>query len=198
MASKQSVDINEVIKLANDEVIIKTYEGFEIIEPVGKGFFTITNHRFIYYSTSNNKLASSKSFIEWELDQVSGIASEYGKRDSAAQKIISYVLLGIAGAGLFYVLLNFLSQHGLVMWALIASAALLVIGLFIFLFRKRQMFFIEIFTKSKKESIMAFSSTFYRPSSSERIKIKPNKHTVKMIQEIGSTIIEAKQYRSEI
>lgn len=198
MASNQSVDINDVIKLSQDEEIIKTYEGFESIDPVGKGFFTITNYRFIYYATNSNKFSSSKSFIEWELNQIVGITSEYGKQDSTVHKMFASVLMGIAVAGIFYFLLKLLSKNGKVMWILITSLVLLLIGVILFIFRRRKMFYVEIFTKTPRTSLMSFSSTLYKPSTTERIKIKPNKFTIDMIKELGAAVIEAKQYSQKI
>ena len=196
MASKQ-VDIEDVIKLAKNEIIIKTYEGFDIIEPAGKGFFLITNFRFIYYSINANKLASSKSILEWDLHDISGISSEYGKRVSNIQKAIASLFMFLSLAGIFFFLIKFFSDNGKDNIVLFSSIALFIIGFIIFLFRKRKVFYIELFSKYPKESLICFSSNAFNSSSLETIKITPNKFTTLMVKELGTTIIEAKQANKE-
>ena len=196
MASKQFVDINDFIKLAKNEVLVKTYEGFDITDPVGKGFFSITNYRFVFYATNVSKVSNTTKIREWNLNDISGISSEYGKRENNVHKWIASFLMGLAGVGIFFFLLKLFSKKGQDNTLLIASAAVLVIGFILFLFRKRKMFFIEVFTRAPKTSFISFSSTFFK-SPTERIKIKPNKFTIPMIKELGTTIIEAKENYQE-
>lgn len=195
MIGKQFVDMSDIVKLAKDEIVLKTYEGFDITEPAGKGFFSITNHRFIYYSNSSSRFSNSKSILEWDINSINGISSEYGKRVNTTHRLISIIIMGLSGAGFFYFLLKFLGQQIQDNLVLYASTALFVLGFIIFLFRKRKMFSIEIFSSAPKVSIVSFSSTFFKSQTSGKIQMRPNKFTIQMIKEIGETIIEAKQYQ---
>lgn len=197
MASKQFIDTNEIIKLAKNEVIIKTYEGFDIIEPSGKGFFLITNYRFVYYATNANKMANSKSVLEWDLHDISGISAEYGKRVNKFQQTLASSLMGIALAGIAFFLIRLLSKNGQDNLVLFTSISAFVLGFLFFLFRKRKMFYIEIFSKYPKESLISFTSTAFKSSTLDTIKTHPNKFTTLLVQELGTVILEAKQYKNK-
>lgn len=73
MNKNDTNDLKDVIVLANDEIVVESFAGFEIVEPAGKGYFTITNKRLIYHATyrenfhpqllsANARLKMSESF----------------------------------------------------------------------------------------------------------------------------------------
>jgi hypothetical protein len=196
MASKQVyVNIKDAVKLASDEVILETYEGFEIVDPVGKGFFTITNYRFIYYASSKDKDSDSVSVTEWPINQIGGIISEMGKRVNIVQKIIAIVLFVLGMSFLGYSMYLFFNTKVINYIFISGGCAAIITALFLYIFRKRKMFSLEVYTKTNRSSLLSLRSSFFKSPNHGKIKIKPNSTTALMIKELGKAVIEAQQFR---
>ncbi|HEY8395371.1 MAG TPA: hypothetical protein VIK96_01180 [Bacilli bacterium] len=190
----ESYDLKDVIAFANNETVIESFAGFEIVEPEGKGFFTITNRRLIYHATFKGKLSSSIAVRECALEDVGVISSEYGKRANKLQSTIGLVLLIFGLAGLIYGLVSYFVEtlkYGL--YSSIAGGILFLSGLIVTLTSKRKMFFLEIYTKSPQANFVSLTSDYFQSPSRGRIKIKPTRETHQLIRELGKHILEAKR-----
>jgi hypothetical protein len=191
-----NVEINQVISLANNETVLQTFEGFEVVDPVGKGYFTITNQRLVYYATFRDKLSNSITVRECPIDSIGEIASEYGKRTSKLQKTIGLIIFLIGLAVLIYGSATYIeTELGYRLPAFIIGGVFFLIGLIVILTSKRKMFTLEIFTKTSRSSIVSLTSDFFQSPNRGRIKIKPNNQTIQMIKELGKYIIEARNRR---
>lgn len=193
-----TIDFGDVVVLSNHEVVLKTFEGFDIVNPYGKGYFTITTQRLIYYASSKDKIAKSITVRECPVDLVGEIASEYGKRTNKLQQTIGVILLfiglGLSGYGVF----AYLKLLAMGLYLIIGGGVLFLIGLIIALTSKRKMFTLEIFTRSSRSSVVSLTSDFFQSPNRGRIKIKPTKETIQMIKELGMHIMEAKNRKNNV
>lgn len=188
-----SIDINDVVVLANNETVLETFAGFEIVEPLGKGYFTITNRRLIYYATFRDKLSNSIAVRECALEDVGVISSEYGKRTNKIQKTIGLIIFFIGLILSAYGVYNYAIEeleYGLP--ALIVGGVFFLTGLIVILTSKRKMFSLEVFTNTPHSNFVSLTSDFFQSPSRGRIKIKPNRETSMMIKELGKYVLEAK------
>lgn len=191
-----NVSLDNVVALANNEVILNTFEGFEIESPRGKGFFTITNLRLIYYATSKDKVSTSVTVRETPIELVGEIASEFGKIAKRIQKTIGFIILMLGLGSLGFGLTALLSDNPLSTYAFIGGGVVFLVGLILLLTSKRKMFTLEIFTRSSRSSIVSLTSDLFQSPNRGRIKIKPNNQTMQMIRELGKYIQEAKSRRN--
>ncbi|MGI6767623.1 MAG: hypothetical protein ACOX43_00785 [Bacilli bacterium] len=188
-----NIEINDVVVLANNESVLETFTGFEIIEPIGKGYFTITNRRLIYYATFRDKLSNSIAVRECSLEDVGVISSEYGKRTNKLQKTIGFIIFLLGLALVLYGVSNFVIKkvpYGLE--ALIAGGVFFLAGLIVVVTSKRKMFSLEVFTNTSQSNFVSLTSDYFQSPSRGRIKIKPNRETGSMIKALGKYVLEAK------
>jgi hypothetical protein len=193
-----TIDFGNVVVLGNQEVVLKTFEGFDIVSPHGKGYFTITTQRLIYYASSRDKLAKSITVRECPVDLVGEIAAEYGKRTNRLQKAIGLILLFIGLGLLGYGVPAYLQTLPLGLYSLIGGGVFFLVGLIVTLTAKRKMFTLEIFTRSSRSSIVSLTSDFFQSPNRGRIKIKPTNQTIQMIKELGMHIMDAKNRRHNV
>ena len=194
-------DINKAVTLAHNEVIINSYEGFETINPRGKGYFAITNFRFLYFAVSKDNLSNSISVSQWDINGIGGITSEAGKRVKIIQRIVAIVLLlaGITGIGYsLYRVLIFNFTLTIQLPLLIVSGVALLVSMFLFIFGKHKMFSLEVLTNTASTSLVSLTSSFFRSPNDDKILIRPSASTFRMIREIGKTILEAQQFHKNI
>lgn len=191
MNTGKSFDIHEVINFSEEEVIVKEYDGFDIVEPDGNGHFVVTNKRLIFLVSGKSKDSKSISITEWYINDIKGIKSEYGKRKSKRQtslaSIILVIGLGLLAVALFYLIGKdkFNLPFGL------SGIFLLILGIVLMFTSKRKMFFLSIFTSNFMD-IVTISSSLFQSVTLGKIKISPNKNTNAMIKELGAVIIKAK------
>ncbi|MDD4001068.1 MAG: hypothetical protein PHX62_09305 [Bacilli bacterium] len=192
-----SIDIDQVVSLAANERVLKTFEGFEIVEPTGKGYFTVTNYRLIYYATFRDNITNSITVRECPIENVGEISSEFGKRTKRLQKTLGLVALLLGVGGLIFGGITFLYQNlkKFQTPALVAGGILALLGLIIVLTSKRKMFTLELFTRTPRSSIVSLTSDFFQSPSRGRIKIRPNSDTNQMIKDLGKWLIEAKNLK---
>lgn len=193
-------DLSKAIILAKNEIIIDSYEGFETINPVGKGYFTITNHRFLYFATSKDKLSSSISVTQWDINGIGGIKSEFGKRANILQVLIGYVLLIIGLVGLSYVAFRFFNSNlsfKKQLEFIIPSISVIILSILLIVFSKRKMFSLEVLTNSSSSTLVSFTSSFFRSPYKGKITIKPSNSTFSMIKEIGKSILDAQRFQNQ-
>jgi hypothetical protein len=197
MAKKEMViDVNDAVTLAQNEVVLKTYEGFNTSDPIGKGYFTITNYRFIFYSNSKDKEVSSISVNECPIECIGGIASEFGKRVKKVQKFFAILalLIGLTGLGLgVYGAVIFNQMYLLV--GFIAGGLFLILSLILLLTCKRRIFSLEIMYRIPNNVMLSLVSDFFKSPNRNKIRIIPNSESVHMIKELGKTIVEAQNYK---
>jgi len=186
-------ELNDVIALANNEMILESFAGFEIVEPKGKGFFTITNKRLIFHATYKGNLSSSVAIRECALENVGVISSEYGKRAHKLQRAIGIIILFLGLALLGYGIAGrFSSSLPLGNLGLPVGGGVFLIGLIVMLTSKRKMFSLEICTRTPQTSFVTFMSDFFQSPTKGKIKIKPTKETQLLIKELGKHVIEAR------
>lgn len=190
-------DINKAITLANNEFIIDSYEGVLTINPAGKGYFVITNFRFLYFADAKDKKSSSIAVTQCDINKIGGIKSEFGKRVNMIQSIIALIVF-MVGIFLFGLLLRdfFLYDFSIIasfqLPMFILSCVLTITGLFLLIFSKRKMFSLSILT-FPSETLISFTSSFFRSPNQGKIIIKPTASTFTMIKEMGKTILNAQQ-----
>ncbi|MDY0064609.1 MAG: hypothetical protein RBS25_06015 [Bacilli bacterium] len=196
MAKRESiVDVNnEVVNIAKGESIVKTYEGFETLDPAGHGSFTITTKRLLFYASYKDKEAKSTAVWEWPLENIGGIMSESGKRKNKIQVIISYLFLLVSVGFLVLAILDLTQmQTGLFpyMTSFIVAGSAFFLFILLFCLGKRKMFFLEIYSRIPMNPIISLKSSFFKSPNHGKIQIVPNSNTLQMIKELGKTIIEA-------
>jgi len=197
MNSTIDFDLDKAIVLADNEFIIDSYEGIVTINPVGKGYFVITNYRFIYLAVTKDKKSSSIAVTQTDIRNVSGVKSEIGKRANMIQKIIALVVFFAGILGFAFILRNVFSLgigFGEQLPLLIICGILTIVGIFLLIFAKRKMFNLSILT-NPKETFVSFTSSFFKSPNQGKIIIKPTSTTFTMIKEMGKAIINAQQIR---
>ena len=187
MLKEVSVNIKNVVNFARSEEIVNVYEGFKTINPRGFGYFLITNYRFIFFKKSTDWSNKTVNMLEIPINHIGGIKSEYGRKSVKLQKIIAFIIifLSLVGFGLFPVLGKYM---------FIVGGVLFVIGLFVFLFSRRRVFTIEIFTRSMIGSVVSLSNDFFKLKKETRILVRAD--TGEMIRDLGKTILEAQTYQT--
>jgi hypothetical protein len=193
MNKNDTNDLKDVIVLANDEIVVESFAGFEIVEPAGKGYFTITNKRLIYHATYRGKLSSSIAVRECALENVGVISSEFGRRTHKLQRTIGLIIL-LLGLGLLGYGIGALYAEVLKLgpYARIVGGVLAVLGLIVALTAKRKMFSLDIFTRTPQTNFLSFTSDFFQSPNRGRIRIKPTRETHQLIKELGKHVLEAR------
>lgn len=190
MSQRKINDISEIVNLSFNEVVLKTYEAFELIDPSGNGVFSVTNKRLIFVATGSSALTSSTSITEWMLDDIKGIQSEHGKRRHRGQTTIANIIGIIAVLLGLLVAMMFFSGREVNNFHFIGYMVFLIF-LILKLTAKRKMFALSIYGGTTTP-IVKFSSSFYKSAILGQIQIKPSKFTNTMIKDLGSTILNAK------
>ena len=192
MNKNDTNDLKDVIVLANDEIVVESFAGFEIVEPAGKGYFTITNKRLIYHATYRGKLSSSIAVSECALENVGVISvnSEEGRTNCRTIGLIILLLgLGLLGYGIGALYAEVLKLGP---YARIVGGVLAVLGLIVALTAKRKMFSLDIFTRTPQTNFLSFTSDFFQSPNRGRIRIKPTRETHQLIKELGKHVLEAR------
>lgn len=196
MNKKDTVlDVKDTVALAADEIVVKTYEGFETVDPSGKGYFTVTNRRFIYYSTSKDSQTDSVSVSECPIESIGGINSEYGKRVKRVQKFFAVLtlLLALGGIGLG-IAGSVLMRNLFTYFGYIGGGVMLAFSIILFVTCKRKIFSLEIFYKTPKTVMLSLTSDFFKTPNRSKIRVLPTSVTMQMIRELGKTILDAQNY----
>lgn len=191
MSQRKINDISEIVNLSFNEVVLKTYEAFELIDPSGNGVFSVTNKRIIFVATGSSALTSSTSITEWMLDDIKGIQSEHGKRRHRGQTTVANIIGIIAVLIGLLVAMMFFSGREVSNFHFIGVGVVFLIFLILKLTAKRKMFALSIYGGTTTP-IVKFSSSFYKSAILGQIQIKPSKFTNTMIKDLGSTILNAK------
>lgn len=191
-------DITKAFILADKELILDTYEGFETINPVGKGYFVITNQRFIYLAVSKDNKSNSIAVTQWNVDGIGGMKSEFGKRVNMIQFIIASLILILAIGGFAYTMVRFIASSISLtnqLQFLIPTLIAFVISILLFVFSKRKMFNLEVLTKTATSTLVSFTSDFFKSPNQGKIIIKPTSSTFNMIKELGKSILNAQNIK---
>ncbi|MFA5543592.1 MAG: hypothetical protein WC008_04800 [Bacilli bacterium] len=191
MAHVKLTEIDKLVNLSFNEVVLKTYEAFELIDPSGSGVFSVTNKRLIFVAAGSSSITSSTSITEWMIDDIKGIQSEHGKRRHKRQTAIANILGIITGLAAILVAMMFFSGREVLNYYYIGVGVLFLTFIILKLTAKRKMFSLSIFGGTTTP-IVNFSSSFYKSAITNQIQIKPSKYTSTMIRDLGSTILNAK------
>lgn len=191
MAHVKLTEIDKLVNLSFNEVVLKTYEAFELIDPSGSGVFSVTNKRLIFVAAGSSSITSSTSITEWMIDDIKGIQSEHGKRRHKRQTAIANIIGIITGLAAILVAMMFFSGREVLNYYYIGVGVLFLTFIILKLTAKRKMFSLSIFGGTTTP-IVNFSSSFYKSAITNQIQIKPSKYTSTMIRDLGSTILNAK------
>jgi hypothetical protein len=183
------------VALAADEIVIKTYEGFETLDPIGKGFFTVTNRRSIYYSSSKDSETDSVTVSECPIESIGGINSEYGKRVKRVQKFFAVLFLLLAIGGIGFGIAGSVMKRDLFIYSgYIGGGLMLILAIILFVTCKRRIFSLEIFYKTPKTVMLSLTSDFFKAPNRSKIRVLPTSVTMQMIRELGKTILDAQNF----
>jgi len=189
VSKQKSTDIRELVNLANNEVIVKYYEGFKTAFPRGYGGFLITNYRFIFLKKSEEWNNKTVTMTEIPLSHIGGIKSEYGRKAIKLQKVIATILFLLGATGLALGLAKVLGSYMNIIGGVFLAAAIIV-----FIFSRRRVFSLEILSKSATGSMLSVTNDFFKKKKDTKILV--GKETSDLIRDLGKAFIEAQNYKT--
>lgn len=196
-----SVKVTDFIELSKDEVVIKAFKEIELQGPDGSGYFVVTNHRLIYLVDAKEQFYNFVSLAEYDINTISSIRSIYGKIANSVARVLGYTLLIIGIIGSFLGLATIIANDFLLELReilLISGASLIVLSILLFIFGKNKVFSIEIKTNVNLNTEIKLSSSYFKPPFSKQITANPTKASFYLIQNLGKTILEAKNYHPNL
>lgn len=191
MTNSKTFEINDVVNLAFGEDVLKTYGDFDVTNPLGKGHLVVTNKRLIFQISGKSKDSQAVSITEWDINEIKGIQSEYGKRRSKGQVTLSFFILLLGLGVIAYSIFYFISKSSFPMIYTSIGVILFITGLIVMFTSNRKMFCINISAR-EFTNIITLSSSMYKSVVLGKIQISPNKLTNSMIKDLGAVILNAK------
>lgn len=195
-----SINVSDFIGLSSDEVIIKAFKEIELQGPKGHGYFIVTNHRLIYMLDAKEQFYNFVSLAEYDIKSISSIKSIYGKVANLVARVLGYTFLIIGIIGIFSGLSTLIADNFLTTYKeilLIGGGSLVVLSILLFIFGKNKVFSIEIKTNNNLNSEIKLSSSYFRPPFSKQITASVSKESFYLIQNLGKSIYEARNYQAE-